>query len=48
MATMNATELLGVDDRGELVAGKRADIIAVQANPLKDITVIESVFFVIK
>lgn len=48
MATMNAAELLGVDDRGELVAGMRADIVAVPGNPLNDITVMESVSFVMK
>jgi imidazolonepropionase-like amidohydrolase len=48
MATINAAELLGVDDRGELIAGKRADIIAVPGNPLNDITLMESVSFVMK
>jgi imidazolonepropionase-like amidohydrolase len=48
MATINTAELLGVDDRGELVAGKRAAIIAVPSNPLKDITLMESVSFVMK
>lgn len=48
MATINAAELLGVDDRGELVEGKRADIIAVPGNPLEDITIMETVTFVMK
>lgn len=48
MATINATELLGVDDRGELAPGKRADVVAVRGNPLEDITVMEDVTFVMK
>ncbi|WP_169726076.1 metal-dependent hydrolase family protein [Aestuariibacter salexigens] len=48
MATINAAKLLGVDDRGELVAGKRADIIAVKHNPLENITAMEDVTFVMK
>lgn len=48
MATMYAAELLGVDDRGEIAQGKRADLIAVEGNPLDDITAMESVSFVMK
>jgi imidazolonepropionase-like amidohydrolase len=48
MATIYAVELLGIDDRGELIAGKRADIIAVPGNPLNDITKMEAVSFVMK
>ncbi len=48
MATIYAAELLGVSDRGELKAGMRADIIAVPGNPLKNITLMESVPFVMK
>ena len=48
MATIYAAELLGVDDRGELIAGKRADLIAVPGNPLDDITQMEAVSFVMK
>lgn len=48
MATIYAVELLGVDDRGELIAGKRADVIAVPGNPLQDITKMETVSFVMK
>lgn len=47
-ATINAAELLGVSDRAELKAGKLADIIAVEGNPLIDITVMERVTFVMK
>jgi len=47
-ATINAADLLGVDDRAELKAGKLADIIAVEGNPLSDIRVMEWVTFVMK
>lgn len=36
--TINAAELLGTTDRGELSVGKLADIVAVSGNPLQDIT----------
>ncbi|MDH5588649.1 MAG: amidohydrolase family protein [Gemmatimonadota bacterium] len=45
-ATLNAADLLGVDDRGVLAAGMLADIIAVPGNPLEDITVTRDVRFV--
>lgn len=48
MATIFAADLLGVDDRGELTSGKRADIIAVQSNPLEDISAMKNVTFVMK
>jgi imidazolonepropionase-like amidohydrolase len=48
MATVNAAELLDVDDRGQLKVGMRADIIAVSKNPLEDITAMEAVSFVMK
>jgi len=47
-ATINAANLLGVTDRAELKAGKLADIIAVEGNPLTDIRVMERVKFVMK
>ena len=47
-ATVNAADLLGVSDRAELKAGKLADIIAVEGNPLDDIRVMERVVFVMK
>jgi imidazolonepropionase-like amidohydrolase len=48
-ATMNAAELMGWTDRvGELAAGKMADLIAVEGDPLQDITVLEHVRFVMK
>lgn len=48
MSTLNAANLLGVDDRGEITPGKLADIIAVNGNPLTDIRVTENVQFVMK
>lgn len=47
-ASINAADLLGVDDRGELKAGLLADIIAVDGDPLTDITAMERVTFVMK
>ena len=46
--TLNAAELLGVSDRGELAVGKFADIVAVPGNPLENIRVTENVSFVMK
>jgi imidazolonepropionase-like amidohydrolase len=47
-ATLNAAELLGVEDRGEIVPGKLADLVAVPGNPLEDIHVTERVSWVMK
>ena len=48
-ATMNAAELLGWQDRvGTLEPGKYADLIAVEGDPLIDITVLQHVKFVMK
>jgi imidazolonepropionase-like amidohydrolase len=48
-ATVNAAELLGTSrDTGTLEPGKFADIVAVAGDPLKDITVMEHVVFVMK
>ncbi|HEX6161100.1 MAG TPA: amidohydrolase family protein, partial [Thermoanaerobaculia bacterium] len=47
-ATIHASELLGVDDRGELAPAKLADVIAVRGNPLDDVRVMEQVVFVMK
>ncbi len=46
--TLNAAELLGVEDRGEIAPGKLADIVAVPGNPLEDIRVTERVSWVMK
>jgi imidazolonepropionase-like amidohydrolase len=48
-ATVNAATLLGVDKEvGTLEAGKDADIIAVAGDPLRDVTVLKRVGFVMK
>ena len=48
-ATVVASELLGIDDKlGTIESGKIADIIAVTGNPVKDITFLQSVVFVMK
>ncbi|MGA7918996.1 MAG: amidohydrolase family protein [Candidatus Acidiferrales bacterium] len=48
-ATINPATLLGIDKEvGTLEAGKQADIIAVQQNPIEDIHAMEHVKFVMK
>jgi imidazolonepropionase-like amidohydrolase len=48
-ATVNAADLLGVSqDVGTLEPGKAADIIAVAGDPLRDVTTLKSVRFVMK
>jgi imidazolonepropionase-like amidohydrolase len=47
-ATVNAADLLGVEDRGVIAEGKLADLIAVEGNPLEDVTVLERPRFVMK
>jgi imidazolonepropionase-like amidohydrolase len=48
-ATVTASELLGMEKEiGTLEAGKAADLIAVQGDPLKDITELERVGFVMR
>ncbi|MCG7644678.1 amidohydrolase family protein [Alteromonas sp. Cnat3-28] len=48
-ATANSANLLGISDiLGTLEEGKLADIVAVQGNPLDDISLMESVSFVMK
>jgi imidazolonepropionase-like amidohydrolase len=46
-ATTNAASLLGVD-AGVLEAGKLADVIAIDGDPLKDVKALEKVVFVMK
>jgi imidazolonepropionase-like amidohydrolase len=48
-ATVNAADLLGWSDRiGSLETGKFADIIAVNGDPTKDVTLLQSPVFVMK
>ena len=47
-ATLNAADLLGVTDRGQIGPGKLADLIAVKGNPLEDIRVLQQVLWVMK
>ena len=48
-ATVNAADLLGWSDRvGCIEPGKFADLIVVESDPLKDITVLERIKFVMK
>jgi imidazolonepropionase-like amidohydrolase len=48
-ATTNAADLLGHSDLvGSIKPGKSADVIAVSEDPLKDISVLEHVQFVMK
>ena len=48
-ATVNAAALLRVSDElGSIAPGRYADIVAVAGDPLKDITVLENMAFVMK
>jgi imidazolonepropionase-like amidohydrolase len=48
-ATINAADLLGWSDRiGAVEPGKWADLIAVDGDPLQDVTALEHVKFVMK
>lgn len=48
-ATVNAADLLGLSSEiGTLEAGKRADIVAVDGDPLTDVTVLTSMDFVMR
>ncbi|WP_204801809.1 metal-dependent hydrolase family protein [Mycobacterium riyadhense] len=47
-ATVIAAELIDATDRGRLAEGQLADVIGVPGNPLEDITVAQSVGFVMK
>jgi len=45
-ATLNAADLLEVDDRAVIAPGRLADLIAVPGNPLEEVRVLEDVRFV--
>lgn len=47
-ATAEASKLLGVTDIGTLEVGKRADVVAVQGNPLDNIELLSDINLVIK
>jgi imidazolonepropionase-like amidohydrolase len=48
-ATTNAAELIGWKEKvGQLIPGHYADLVAVRGDPLADVTVLESVAFVMK
>ena len=47
-ATVNAAEMMALDDRGRIRAGLLADIVAVDGDPLQDIRLMEDVKFVMK
>ena len=48
-ATVGASELIGLQDHlGTIEAGKSADLIAVEGDPLTDITLLRNVKFVMK
>jgi imidazolonepropionase-like amidohydrolase len=48
-ATKNAAQLLKIDDRlGTLEVGKLADVVAVDGNPLDEISAMQQVVFVMK
>jgi imidazolonepropionase-like amidohydrolase len=47
-ATINAAEVLGVADIGQLKPGFRADVVAMRGDPLADIQAVKQVAFVMK
>jgi imidazolonepropionase-like amidohydrolase len=48
-ATVNAADLLGWSDRiGTIEAGKFADIVAVNGDPTRDVTLLQNPTFVMK
>jgi imidazolonepropionase-like amidohydrolase len=48
VATLDSARALGLDDRGEVAAGKLADLIAVPGNPAENVVVLQNVAFVMK
>jgi imidazolonepropionase-like amidohydrolase len=47
-ATATAAQALGLDDRGRLVPGRRADLVVVEGNPVGDLACLEQVRAVMK
>ncbi|RUO42082.1 amidohydrolase [Pseudidiomarina aestuarii] len=47
-ATYEAAQLLGVDDIGTIEVGKRADVVAVNGDPLEDISILADINLVLK
>lgn len=47
-ATINSADLLGLEDRGEIKVGLRADLIAVPVDPLEDIEALKQLTMVMK
>jgi imidazolonepropionase-like amidohydrolase len=48
-ATLNTAKLLKIDNKlGTVTVGKLADLVAVEGNPLDDITLLENIGFVMK
>ncbi len=47
-ATINAADLMDIEDRGRIQTGLLADIVAVAGNPLENIRLLEDVKFVMK
>lgn len=47
-ATTAAADLLGVSDRGAIAPGLLADLVAAPGDPLKDVTALERLAFVMK
>ena len=47
LATSRSAELLGLDDRGSVVAGKRADLLIVAGDPTRNVAALEAVRLVV-
>ena len=43
MATLGSAEVLGRDDRGEIVAGRRADLVVLREDPLADVRALRTI-----